>query len=50
MKKIKVFCSMNKFFWVKNSKDILTLRNQFRIIVNLIEINNCINVGVSIGS
>ena len=38
MKKIKVFCSMNKFFWVKNSKDILTLRNQFRITGNLIKV------------
>jgi len=43
---------MNKFFWVKNSKDILTLRNQFRITGNLIKIpfvNSKINFFLFLG-
>ena len=38
MKKITIFCSMNRFFWIRDSTNILILRNQFRIIGSLLKI------------
>jgi len=38
VKKITIFCLKNKFFWIKNTNDILYLRNQYRIMGTLIRI------------
>ena len=38
MKKITIFCSMNRFFWIRDSTNILILRNQFRVIGSLLKI------------
>ena len=38
MRKITINCAKNKFFWVNEAFDILTLRYQFRLIGNLIKI------------
>ena len=38
LKKITILCLKNKFFWIKKADEILRLRNQFRIIGNLIRI------------
>jgi tRNA-intron lyase len=38
IKKISIICSINKLFWLSDPFDILKLRNQFRIMGNLIKI------------
>ena len=39
LKKILVFCSKNKFFWIKEAADIYILRHQFRITGNLVKVS-----------
>lgn len=38
IKKISLMCSQNKIFWLNNPFDILKLRNQFRLIGNLVKV------------